>query len=173
MKTSKIWASLKQLTMLSPDHCVNYLLTEQKMFLCSVADHGQLGFFSHYSFKHSLWSGWINFNISPDHGNPNWPSIPFKKSWLLFNVAADHGQLGFFLIIWLYKQFLIMLNQFWCFTWPWKPQLTITSIPKQLTIFQCCSWPWSADHARKGFFPKNNALNMLDRIWYFTWPWKP
>ena len=30
--------------MLSPDHCVNYLLTEQKMFLCSVADHGQLGF---------------------------------------------------------------------------------------------------------------------------------
>ena len=38
-------ASLKQLTMLSTDHCVNYLLTEQKMFLCSVADHGQLGFF--------------------------------------------------------------------------------------------------------------------------------
>ena len=38
-------ASLKQLTILSPDHCVNYLLGEQKMSFCCVPDHGQVGVF--------------------------------------------------------------------------------------------------------------------------------
>ena len=124
----------------SPDHgnpnWPSILFRKSWLHSNVAADHGQLTMPARdFSQKTMLWTCWIEFDVSPDHGNPNWPSIPFKKSWLLFNVAADHGQLGFFLIIWLYKQFLIMLNQFWCFTWPWKPQLTITSIPKQLTIF--------------------------------------
>ena len=41
-KRTKIKASQKQLNMLLHDHCVNYLLGEQKVFFCSVSD--QLGF---------------------------------------------------------------------------------------------------------------------------------
>ena len=89
----------------SPDHGKpNWPFTQFKksrLHFNGAAEHGQLGLFSQYGFKNSLSSCWIDFDVSPDHGKPNWPFTQFKKSRLHFNVAADHGQLGFFLIFWL------------------------------------------------------------------------
>ena len=57
----------------------NHTIKKSWLHLNVAADHGQLRFFSCFGFKNCLLSCWIDFDVSPDHENPNWPSTLFKK----------------------------------------------------------------------------------------------
>ena len=81
-------------------YCISCRIDSFWMFHVTMVRWG----FSHImAFKNSLSSGWNDFDVSPDHGNPTWPSIHFFAELTLFECSTWPWSGEAFLTLWLLK----------------------------------------------------------------------